>query len=37
MERFFAWWFVFCVLVALVLLGFGVWAVVELVTWVTAQ
>lgn len=30
-------WFGFCILVALAVLGVGIWAVVELVTWVTSR
>jgi hypothetical protein len=30
-------WLVFCALVGLAVLGVVVWAVIELVTWVTAQ
>ena len=30
-------WFVVCTLLALGILGVGVWAVIELVSWVTAR
>ena len=37
MGKGFTAWFVFCALVGLAVLGFGVWAAYELVTWVTSQ
>jgi hypothetical protein len=30
-------WFAFCALLSLGTLGFGIWAVYELVTWVTSK
>lgn len=36
-DKFFVGWFIFCAILGLALLGLGVWAVIELVSWVTSK
>jgi hypothetical protein len=36
-EKFFAVWFAFVAAGALALLGVGIWAVIEVVTWLTSK
>jgi hypothetical protein len=33
----FALWFAFCALLSLVLIGVGIWAVIEIVNWLTTK
>jgi len=36
-DKWLVGWFVFCTLLALAILGVGIWGFIELVGWVTSQ
>lgn len=36
-DKFFTGWFIFCALLGVVFTGVVIWAIIELVTWVTTR